>query len=233
MRLLSITGNSKIVKTNKAASGRYLFAGLSLMPALDICPGSKAAGCMDTCLQSAGRGVFKNVQAARQSKADWWRNDRDGFLDQLRKDLHALIRKCGRDGLDPVVRLNVLSDIAWEQFGIPQSFPDIRFYDYTKRIARIGSDILPFNYRLTFSYSNRPEYQRQVKKALERGANIAVVFTGGLPAQFMGRKVVDGDIHDIRIDDPTGIIVGLRAKGKARTKSNDFVVPNPEVITTC
>lgn len=233
MRLLSIDGNSKIAKTNKAAKGRYLFAGLSLMPADDLCPGAKAAGCMETCLQSAGRGIFKNVQAARKSKADWFRCDKDGFLDQLRKDLHALERKGKREGLQPVVRLNVLSDIAWEAYGIPQSFPNIRFYDYSKRAGRIGSKFVPDNYHLTFSYSNRPGYQKQVETALNKNANIAVVFSGGLPAKFLGRKVIDGDLHDIRIDDPAGIIIGLRAKGKAKTQSNDFVVPNPELIATC
>jgi len=233
MKLLSIAGNSKIAKTNKAAAGRYLFAGLSLMPNNTICPGSKAAGCMETCLQSAGRGIFKNVQAARRSKTEWFETDKDGFLDQLRKDLHALERKAKREGLKPVVRLNVLSDIAWEAYNIPQSFPGIQFYDYTKRAGRIGSRFLPANYYLTFSYSNEPAYQQQVKTAVDKGANIAIVFAGGLPATFKGRKVIDGDLHDMRIDDPAGIIVGLRAKGKAKTTENNFVVQNPEVIASC
>ena len=233
MKLLSIAGNSKIVKTNKAAAGKYLFAGLSLMPNNTICPGSKAAGCMETCLQSAGRGIFKNVQAARRSKTEWFETDKDGFLDQLRKDLHALERKAKREGLKPVVRLNVLSDIAWEAYNIPQSFPGIQFYDYTKRAGRIGSRFLPANYYLTFSYSNEPAYQQQVKTAVDKGANIAIVFAGGLPATFKGRKVIDGDLHDMRIDDPAGIIVGLRAKGKAKTTENNFVVQNPEVIASC
>jgi len=60
-----------------------------------------------------------------------------------------------------------------------------------------------------------------------------VVFSNGLPSEFMGRPVVDGDLHDIRIDDPSGIIIGLRAKGKAKKQANNFVVPNPEVIATC
>jgi len=233
MKLLSITGNTKLEKTNKAAKGRYLFAGLSLMPNVKICPGSKAAGCMETCLQSAGRGIFKNVQAARRSKTAWFETDKDGFLDQLRKDLHALERKAKREGLQPVVRLNVLSDIAFEAYNIPQSFPNIQFYDYTKRAGRIGSKFVPDNYHLTFSYSANPAYQAQVQKAFEKNANIAVVFSGGLPSKFAGRKVIDGDLHDLRIDDAAGIIIGLRAKGKAKTQANDFVVPNPELITSC
>jgi len=233
MKLLSIGGNSKIVKTNKAAAGRYLYAGLSLMPNDKVCAGAKAAGCMDTCLQSAGRGIFKNVQAARRSKTEWFETDKDGFLDQLRKDLHALERKAKREGLKPLVRLNVLSDIAWEAYNIPQSFPNIQFHDYTKRVGRIGSKFVPDNYHLTFSYSNKPTYAKQIETALNKNANIAVVFSGGLPSKFLGRKVIDGDLHDLRIEDDAGIIIGLRAKGKAKSQANDFVVPNPELIATC
>lgn len=230
MRLLSIDGNSKIVKTNKAAAGQYLFAGLSLMPDNITCPAAKAAGCMDVCLQSAGRGVFSNVRNARQGKTDWWHTDRDGFLDQLRKDLHAFERKAAKLGVLPVVRLNVLSDIAWEDYGVPQDFPAIRFYDYTKRQERLGRT--PANYHLTFSYSAAPTYARQVERALNRepATNVAVVFSGGLPAKFLGRRVVDGDLHDIRIEDSAGIVIGLRAKGRAKKQPSDFVIPNPDLI---
>ena len=228
MRLLSIDSNSKLAKTNKA-SDRYLFAGLSLYPDSVICPASKIADCFNSCLKSAGRGVFKNVIKARQSKTDWWHTDRDGFLDQLRKDLHAFAKKAERLNKQPVVRLNVISDIAWEDYGIPQSFPNIRFYDYSKRSDRF-IQVLPDNYYLTFSYSGVERYQKHVKQALDHGANIAVVFSGGLPSRFMNRPVIDGDLHDIRIDDPKGIIIGLKAKGKAKKSDSDFIVRNPELI---
>jgi hypothetical protein len=55
--------------------------------------------------------------------------------------------------------------------------------------------------------------------------NMAVVFHGKeLPVTFMNRKVIDGDLHDARIDDPKGVIVGLRAKGPARKDTSGFVV---------
>jgi hypothetical protein len=41
---------------------------------------------------------------------------------------------------------------------------------------------------------------------------------------------VDGDLHDIRIDDTKGLVIGLRAKGQAKTSDSDFVVRNPELI---
>ena len=228
MKLLSINGNTKLAKTNKY-SDRYLFAGLSLYPDSVICPASKVANCFDSCLKSAGRGVFKNVINARKSKTNWFHTDRDGFLDQLRKDLHAFQSKAERLEKKPVVRLNVISDIAWEDYGIPQSFPNIRFYDYSKRSDRF-IQVLPDNYYLTFSYSGTERYQKHVKQAIDHGANIAVVFSGGLPSRFMNRPVIDGDLHDVRIHDDKGIVIGLRAKGKAKKSQSEFIVRNPDLI---
>jgi hypothetical protein len=226
MRLLSIDANSKLAKTNKVVGEDYLYAGLSLMPDNVLCPGSKAAGCMDACLKSAGRGRFSNVALARQRKTDWLHNDPNGFVEALEKDLRALVRKATKLGKKARVRLNVLSDLAWENIGIPQAFPEIEFYDYTKRADRIGKT--PANYRLTFSYSGVQSYARQVIKAQSTGANMAVVFHvkkgQALPKSWQGKTVIDGDEHDARYDDPQGVIVGLRAKGQAIKDTTGFVV---------
>jgi hypothetical protein len=226
MKLLSIDSNSKLAKTNKVVGEDYLYAGLSLMPDNVLCPGSKAAGCMDACLKSAGRGRFSNVALARQRKTDWLHRDPNGFVEALEKDLRALVRKATKLGKKARVRLNVLSDLAWENIGIPQAFPEIEFYDYTKRADRIGKT--PANYRLTFSYSGVQSYARQVIKAQSAGANMAVVFHvkkgQALPKAWGGMPVIDGDEHDARYDDPQGVIVGLRAKGQAIKDTTGFVV---------
>lgn len=236
MRLLSIDSNSKLAKTNKVAGAGHLYAGLSLMPDNRLCPGAKAAGCMAGCLKSAGRGAFSNVSAARQAKSDWFHSDPGSFIVQLVKDLEALVRKATKEGKTARVRLNVLSDIAWEfepcrrngriYAGIPQAFPEIQFYDYTKRAGRIGT--VPANYSLTFSYSGVPSYANQVKLAAARNANMAVVFHvkkgQALPKLWQGKAVIDGDLHDARTDDAAGIIVGLRAKGQAIKDTSGFVV---------
>ena len=236
MKLLSVDSNSKLAKTNKAVGQSYLYAGLSMMPDNILCPGAKAAGCMQGCLKSAGRGAFSNVAKARQSKTDRFHADRAAFVAELVKDLEALARKAAKLGKVARVRLNVLSDVQWESIactrkgeafaGIPQAFPEIQFYDYTKRAARIGA--LPENYSLTFSYSGVATYQRQVSLAESKGANLAVVFHvkkgEALPKAWNGRVVIDGDLHDARSDDPSNIIVGLRAKGKAIKDTSGFVV---------
>jgi hypothetical protein len=233
MQLLSTVANAKIEKTNAVGGENYLYAEMSLMPNHRICGGSKSAGCMDACLRNAGRGVFPNVRDARQRKSDFWMDNPVAFKALLVLELEALVRKAQKQGKTLRVRLNCLSDISWELQpclrngmafkGIPQAFPEIEFYDYTKLANRLGKT--PENYHLTFSYSGVPTYKNQVKVAQTTDANIAVVFHGKeLPVTFMNRKVVDGDLHDARIDDPKGVIVGLRAKGTARKDVSGFVV---------
>lgn len=46
--------------------------------------------------------------------------------------------------------------------------------------------------------------------------NVAVVFKV-VPDTFMGHKVIDGDLNDLRYKDLKGVVVGLKYK-KVRTK---------------
>lgn len=112
-------------------------------------------------------------------------------------------------------------------------FPRVRFYDYTKRPNRWHR--LPCNYRLTFSLAENNELDAIA--ALQARHNVAVVFNvppgKPLPRHYMlgvgtldlphTFRVIDGDLHDFRPIDPRGVIVGLRAKGKARRDKSGFV----------
>jgi hypothetical protein len=53
--------------------------------------------------------------------------------------------------------------------------------------------------------------------------NIAAVFKT-VPATYMGLPVIDGDETDLRFLDPKGVIVGLKAKGKAKKDTSGFVI---------
>ena len=214
-------GNSKIAKTNKG--GQYRVASLSLMPDRKICPGSKAAGCFDSCLKFAGRGRFDNVAAGRQWRTDLWHSDNQQFIDRLCNELQNFSKLCHKTGVLPAVRLNTISDIAFEKFQIPQSFPEIYFYDYTKRANRLGNT--PDNYKLMFSYSGRSQYANQVQIALGAGVPIAAVFRDDLPAEFLGRPVIDGDKSDLINSKAGPVIVGLKAKGAlAKADQSGFVI---------
>ena len=231
--------NTKLSKTNKTHSKSLLeylsnsmqrkvsdfrLAGLSLAPSDWACPASRAADCQRSCLMSAGRGRFKGVKTARERKRDWLKNDPTSFLTKLRKELNNFSQLCMRTKKLPIVRLNVISDIVWEhsKYSIPQEFPDIMFYDYTKLAARLGKT--PSNYRLMFSYSGATAYQNQVLQAIKTNVPMSVVFRGEMPATFMGRPVIDGDISDLDNLFAGPVIVGLRAKGKAKKSESLFIV---------
>jgi hypothetical protein len=52
---------------------------------------------------------------------------------------------------------------------------------------------------------------------------VAVVFKD-VPDSYIGRTVIDGDDTDLRFLDPKGVVVGLKAKGRARKDTSGFVV---------
>jgi hypothetical protein len=103
--------------------------------------------------------------------------------------------------------------------------PTIQFMDYTAIPKRFFKK-LPPNYHLTFSRKETASNHNDCKDVLNAGGNVAVVFhtkrSGKLPNRYMGKLVIDGDISDIRFQDPKNVIVGLRAKGKARANSKEF-----------
>lgn len=227
LKLLT-TGNTKTLKGEKKGYITYI---LHLAPAEvagvgNMCP-KATAGCMESCLNLAGHGgMLKKdtgtnaVQEARKRKTRFFAQDKAGFLAALQQDIAKAIKHATKKDMIPVFRLNGTSDIAWEKHGIIQSFPDVQFYDYTKIPGRKVKHLS--NYHLTFSQADGNE--ADVAKAMKNGMNIAVVFRKKLPTTYLGRAVIDGDESDLRFLDAENVIVGLKAKGKARKDTSGFVV---------
>ena len=230
--VLSIGSDAKTVKGAKLG---FMTGILYLAPydlsGYQVCPLALKAGCVEACLNSAGRGAFNSVQNARIAKTKRFFEDRENFMLDLAFSISSLIRKAKREGKTPLVRLNGTSDIAFENIpylhyaNIFEAFPDVQFYDYTKIPTRKN---MPANYDLTFSYSGLESFAPIVKKASinEKLARIAVVFdkVENIPAQFMGRDVIGGDNSDVRHLDPLNSIVASYAKGKAKRDMSGFVV---------
>jgi hypothetical protein len=228
MKLLTV-GNTKTVKGEALGFLTFIMhLAPSTLSGYNTCP-MASAGCAAACLNTAGRGRFTATQEARIRKTHWFFNDRASFMAHLVKDIKAAIRKAERVGMTPVFRLNGTSDIRWETVrvdgfnNIMEMFPTVQFYDYTKLSNRRN---IPANYHLTFSRSESND--AYVKVALDRGMNVAVVFDN-LPNTYMGRMVIDGTETDLRFLDPTNVIVGLLAKGKAKKDTTGFTVTLPLV----
>ena len=184
-------------------------------------------GCKQACLNTAGRGgIFKKgestnvIQQARIRKTKLFFEQRDQFMADLESDIRAGIKQAEKMNMIPAFRLNGTSDLAWEKYGIIEKFPEVQFYDYTKIVGRKVSHLK--NYHLTFS--NADGNINDVLKAKSNGMNVAVVFRKELPATYLGRKVINGDETDLRFLDEKNVIVGLKAKGKAKKDTSGFVV---------
>lgn len=225
MKLLS-TGNPKLLKGEKQG---YMSFVLHLAPAnlsgKETCA-KRTAGCTAACLNTAGRGgMFKKgettnvIQQARIRKTKMFFEQRDEFMKLLEADIRLGIKQAEKKGMIPCFRLNGTSDLAWEKYGIIEKFPEVQFYDYTKIRGRKVSHLT--NYHLTFSKADGNDMDARL--AASEGMNVAVVFKE-MPETYMGRVVINGDDTDLRFLDSKGVIVGLKAKGKAKKDTTGFVV---------
>ena len=231
MSLLTV-GNPKLLKGEKKG---YLSSVLHFAPATlsgkEVCP-KRTAGCTAACLNTAGRGgIFKKgettnvIQKARIRKTKAFFENRQAFLNELTVEIIKTKTKAEKQGLIPVFRLNGTSDLAWEKYEVAngknifQMFPEVQFYDYTKINNRKVAHIP--NYHLTFSKADGNDMDTRL--AISNGMNVAVVFHK-VPENYLGRPVINGDETDLRFLDPKGVIVGLKAKGKAKKDTTGFVV---------
>ena len=231
MKLLN-QGNAKTLKGEVLG---YRTFGLHLSPSnksgFNVCQWS-SAGCRAACLDTAGRGCMSNVQTSRINKTKRFFKDNFGFMSDLRVEISKAIISAGKKQMIPCFRLNLTSDIPWENVrkgsktNVIEEFPNVNFYDYTKGFTRMMAWLngkMPDNYHLTFSRSEETSDDR-IKKILLLGGNVAVVFRGSLPKTYLGHPVVNGDENDLRFKDSKGVIVGLVEKGLAKKDETGFVV---------
>lgn len=225
--LLDVGSNPKTTKSD--AMGEYLTAIMYLASGdasgKEVCP-KRTPGCSEGCLYTAGRAeVFPTVIAGRLRKTRLFHDGRTAFVNILTQDIARHERRCQRRGVKSAVRLNGTSDIVWEIVApsLFKDFPHTQFYDYTKIVERMMDNwVRPSNYHLTFSRSESNE--QDCRRVLASGQNVAVVFHGAMPSQYLGYPVYSGDSHDLRFTDPTGHVIGLKAKGKAKRDTTGFVV---------
>lgn len=196
---------------------------------VNLCP-KASKGCAAACLFTAGRGAFNSVQNARINKTNFYINDKALFIKKLAGEIVKETAKAKKKGEKIAFRLNGTSDQdfvyllkKYAGLDIADLAPVSIFYDYTKILGKAKKYINHPNYIVTFSRAE--DNERDAITALNMGANVSAVFSDQLPDQYKGFKVVDGDTSDLVMLNHTGVILGLRAKGKkARTDSTGFVI---------
>lgn len=228
-KLLS-KNNMKLAKGMKHG---ILSLGLSLAPArssgYNMCP-MASPECERFCLFATGHSSeyfhsvkleYNPIWEARIIKTMYFMEDRKAFMEQLRKEIKAAVRKADHLKLQLAIRLNVFSDISWETIA-PDIFldnPSVVFYDYTAIKKRILGE-LPKNYYLTFSL--KEDNIADALQVLANGKNITAVVKEKTPT-FHGFPTVDGDIHDVRFLDPDGHVVLLKPKGQLANSDSPFI----------
>jgi len=223
---------SSTYKMEKSQKYKYLSEILHLAPAniggVNICPNASPE-CIKLCLNTSGRGQMNTVQKSRLNKKFYFLADRLKFLNHLDREIKLSYARARRKGFKYTVRLNGTSDLPFERYKLENGLnlmdnnPQVQFIDYTKVTNRLDKkNKIPKNYSLT--YSQAENNLKDVKQVLKTKYNIATVFRKKLPKKWLGRKVINGDISDLRhLEDGKKIIVGLIAKGKAIKNFNGFV----------
>lgn len=244
LTILTVAGQPK---TSKSLDAGVVTAVIHLLPAdeydacrerlglpklgVNLCP--FAGTCRTPCLNTAGRGgiamdsyhgsaFLNNVQRGRYRRTDLYFSDRAAYERAVLADLDKVARFAGQHGYQLGIRWNGTSDIDYasvhptlvahaKALGFEQ-------YDYTKRPIRFDPSS---PVRLVYSLDAGAARERHSLRYLRDGGTVAVVFAvkpgRDLPATWNGYPVIDGDLTDLRSRDPRGVVVGLRAKGHARS----------------
>jgi len=219
--------NSKTAKNDNDTYILYLAPYNQNSKGISICP-KASKGCAAACLFSAGRGAFSNVINARKNKTEYYLNDKKAFINQLASELIKIDKKASKNTNQTLIRLNGTSDLdfifllkKYANFDI-SNYKNLHFYDYTKILGKVKKYSNNKNYTLTFSRAE--DNEEDIFKAVQYGANVSAVFKGELPQTYKGIPVIDGDKTDNEMLKYKGFILGLKAKGKARTDKSGFVI---------
>lgn len=213
MKLLSTSA-----KIDKSQNDNWLNVVLYLEPTehKSICLGA-SKGCKASCLVNSGMMRMPVQTKARIERTRLYLADPSAFKAQLVSELRSALKRAQKAGKRLAARLNGTSDLDWSD--IYKQFPEVQFYEYTKRV-QIAERMQEYpNVHITMSRTERTKPER-IKMLTDNGINVAVVFDDKqpIPETFNGIKVIDGDKHDRRFEDGKGFVVGLKLKGTNAVK---------------
>jgi len=225
---------TKQYKLDKGQVAGVITAGITLSPANEAssvlarklpttC--AMAGACALGCLKYTGLNQYPTHATARARRTAFWFDDRRAFVSQAVAEFQRVERKATRQNMLAAGRPNVLSDLPVMARAIARKVPGMNFYDYTK-LPKPWRRTLK-NYHLTYSVSERST-AADIRGAFNHGINCAVVVDlakgAPIPATHtehgVTRPTIDGDVNDLRFQDPIGVYVVLRWKGSQARLAN-------------
>jgi hypothetical protein len=193
-----------------------------LSGAWNLCPRA-SKGCAAACLVFSGQSGMPDAQRAQGVRTAFLLSHPRAAGLIIGAEIRAAVRKHGAINL----RLNTTSDIRWELVAPAMmdalAAAGVQLYDYT---AWAPADrIASADYSLTYSAKETAHTpDADLETILAEGGNVAMPFDtkrgDALPETWHGFRVIDGDESDERRLDPTGVVVGLRAKGHKWKRDN-------------
>lgn len=234
-------------KAVKASEYGYLNAIHYMAPAAtagvgNLCP-QASPECMALCLgQYSGQAAMvadlengtNNVRESRKAKARLFMHSRAAYLNEIARQIVKVIAKADALGVEPCIRLNGSTDIAFERirftvdaktsralaayYGDAESceidagyyagreFTLLSLFPVTQFVdyTKNANRLGKAPRNLDLTLSYSVRNSAECVQALLSGHNVAMVFHGGLPESFAGFPVIDGDKHDLRHLDAKG-----------------------------
>jgi hypothetical protein len=198
--------------------------------------------CFGGCLENTGHNVYSTADFARIARSVAFTLEPDTFQARVCVELEKFFKRTKRAGLEPSVRVNLLSDQIELAWSLSRKYEDVQFTDYTKRIdhvaalTRRGMVSENMSWGLSLSESNweawRYEMGNEYSAPLFWGAVVIDAKKGeAIPQTFDGLHCVDGDLHDARWLTPPGCVAVLRLKGSKEAKRiarKGFAIPKED-----
>ena len=206
---------------------------LELTPSKRTCPYAFALDLECTnnghgCLNTSGHGQAPTVKNKRNWRTDQILNNWPIALDMIKADLAVAYAVATSRGDTLAVRLDTFSSLhLWSRDEFynevikPYQDKGVIFYDYIKAPLPKIKQGIERGIDLTISFTEKTT-KEDLDQYLEI-ARVAVVFDGEIPDYWNGRKVINGDNHDLRFTEKKNSIIGLKSKviAKGRKHADD------------
>lgn len=218
------------------------YAGVPPSGMLTFCQGSSKY-CRQTCLVTTGQNPSTDEASHAKMKFTYALLSEPAlFTALLYRQLQSFAKAGKKNGFDPVVRLNMLSDLPWYSI-CPELLEalegQVYFYDYTKNRFWESPDYQRIAPLLDLTYSYSGSNDRICVEALNAGHRVAVAFAPMDPKRStaIAYRTTWKEIMASGLVDENGMVTDLFGKGTGSWEivdgdKSDYRIddPSPSIV---